>query len=261
MKMRMSRLLSIIGAIVSILGFWLSDLWQKITAEYLILLIVIAVVFTVLHIKKIKKKTENLISSFTYVHQLIHDSRDLLQLKSVQNIHKNEEMYGAFLANAFTTITNNTQNMIAQAVGKTCYVNIMAPDQSGSLTVLWWSLNTPSGRRERNPPTTIPIGHGIAGKAFQDMEVYIVGDVKKFPGFIPRDTSNAEEPLPYISVISCPFRVDGVPAGVLNIDCNEKDAFEPEEIKFLVQAAADTVALIFQIENYIEILENALDEK
>jgi len=46
----------------------------------------------------------------------------------------------------------------------------------------------------------------------------------------------------------------------VNIDCEDKNAFKPEEIKLLVQAAADTLALVIQLFNYkLELEEYALD--
>ena len=41
----------------------------------------------------------------------------------------------------------------------------------------------------------------------------------------------------------------------MNIDCEAKDAFKPEEVKLLVQAAADTLALVIQLFNYNQTLE------
>ena len=191
--------------------------------------------------------TEHLVSSFTYMHQLIHDTRNSFLLQNFQNARKSDENYDIFWALVIVKAINNIQYMITEAIGMSCYVNLMIPsrDDSNLLVSSWWSENTPSERKEKFPPTQIPIGHGIAGKAFAEMKVYVVGNVQKFPGFVPRDGDE-----PYTSVISCPFRVQGKPAGVLNIDCKDENAFEPEEIKFLVQATADTLALLLQMQEY-----------
>ena len=193
--------------------------------------------------------TEHLVSSFTYMHQLIHDTRNSFLLQNFQNARKSDENHNQFWVEVIERAINNIQYMITKAIGLSCYANMMIPsrDDSNSLVSSWWSENTPSERKEKFPPTQIPIGHGIAGKAFAEMKVYVVGNVQQFPGFVPR---GGDEPLPYTSVISCPFRVQGEPAGVLNIDCKVENAFEPEEIKFLVQAAADTLALLLQVREY-----------
>lgn len=253
--------ISLIGNIASIVSLWLGILpqWEGVI---IFAIVIFSTIMTTsfLHYRKRKnqaeemlfshiKATEGLVSSFTYIHQLIHDSRDSLSLQNLENARKNEESHMTFWVSVVTNAINNIQNMITEAVGETCYANIMLPlaDESNSLRSIWWSLNTPSGRKEKSPPTQIPIGHGIAGKAFAEMKVYVVGNVQAFPGFVRRD---GDEPLPYTSVISCPFRIQKEPAGVLNIDCKVENAFEPEEIKFLVQAAADTLALLLQVLDY-----------
>lgn len=255
--------IGVIGNIASIVSLWFNIFPQG-------AIILAVVIFTIImatgfwHYRKRKNQaeemlfghieaTESLVSSFTYIHQLIHDTRDFFLLQNFENSHKSAESHVTFWALVVMKAINNIQSMITEAIGETCYANIMVPleDDSNSLISIWWSLNTPSGRKEKSPPTQIPIGHGIAGKAFAEMKVYVVGNVQEFPGFVPRD---GDEPLPYTSVISCPFRIQGEPAGVLNIDCNVENAFEPEEIKFLVQAAADTLALLLQVQEYEESL-------
>ena len=252
-------LIGLIGNIASIFSLWLNlfPQWTIISA------VVVCSTFIATgfwHYRSRKNRaeeilfghidaTEHLVSSFTYIHQLIHDTRNSFLLQNFQNARKTDENYNQFWVEVIVKAINNIQYMITEAIGMSCYVNLMIPsiDDSNLLVSYWWSENTPSERKEKSPPTQIPIGHGIAGKAFAEMKVYIVGNVQKFPGFVPR---GGDEPLPYTSVISCPFRVQGKPAGVLNIDCKDENAFEPEEIKFLVQAAADTLALLLQVREY-----------
>ena len=97
------------------------------------------------------------------------------------------------------------------------------------------------------------------------IQVKIVNDIENHPDFL---FFPGKETVAYKSVISCPYQMNGITAGVVNIDCEYKDAFKPEKIKFLVQAAADTLALVIQLfdyklelEKYALSLENKLDEK
>ena len=251
--------IGIIGNIASIASLWF-NIFPQSTIIFAVFIFTAIMASGFWHYRKRKnqaeemlfghiKATESLVSSFTYIHQLIHDTRDFFLLQEFENARKSDESYGTFWALVVMKAINNIQSVITEAIGVTGYANIMVPseDDTNSLVSVWWSLNTPSNRKEKLPPTQIPIGHGIAGKAFAEMKVYVVGNVQAFPGFVPRD---GDEPLPYTSVISCPFRIQGEPAGVLNIDCNVENAFEPEEIKFLVQAAADTLALLLQVQDY-----------
>ena len=252
--------IGLIGNIASIFSLWL-DLFPQWAIIFAVVIFSTLIATGFWHYRSRKKRaeeilfghikaTEQLVSSFTYMHQLIHDTRNSFLLQNFQNARKDDESYNRFWTSVIVQAINNIQNMITNAIGETCYANIMIPSNesgSNSLVSSWWSLNTPSGRKEKSPPTQIPIGHGIAGKAFAEMKVYVVGDVEKFPGFVLR---GGDESLPYTSVISCPFRIQGKPAGVLNIDCNVENAFEPEEIKFLVQATADTLALLLQVREY-----------
>ena len=251
--------IGLIGNIASIFSLWLDIFPQwAIISAVVVFSTVIATGFWHYRSRKNRAEellfghieaTEHLVSSFTYMHQLIHDTRNSFLLQNFQNARKSDESYKIFWALVGIDAINNIQYMITEAIGETCYANIMIPSKndSNSLVSSWWSENTPAERKERLPPTQIPIGYGIAGKAFAEMKVYVVGNVQKFLGFVPR---GGAESLPYTSVISCPFRVQGEPAGVLNIDCKVENAFEPEEIKFLVQAAADTLALILQVQEY-----------
>lgn len=252
--------IGLIGNIASIFSLWL-DLFPQWTIIFAFAIFTTVIATGFWHYRSRKNRaeeilfghidaTEHLVSSFTYMHQLIHDTRNSFLLQNFQNARKNDESYNRFWASVIVQAINNIQYMITSAVGETCYTNIMIPSNesgSNSLVSSWWSENTPAGRKEKFPPTQIPIGHGIAGKAFAEMKVYVVGNVREFPGFVPRGEG---EPLPYTSVISCPFRVQGKPAGVLNIDCKVENAFEPEDIKFLAQAAADTLALLLQVREY-----------
>ena len=251
--------IGLIGNIASIFSLWL-DIFPQWTIIFAVVVFSTVIATGFWHYRSRKNRaeellfghieaTEHLVSSFTYMHQLIHDTRNSFLLQNFQNAHKNDESYDIFWVSVIVQAINNIQYMTTAAIGMPCYANLMIPSKndSNSLVSSWWSENTPAGRKEKFPPTQIPIGHGIAGKAFAEMKVYVVGNVSEFLGFVPR---GGAEPLPYTSVISCPFRIQGKPAGVLNIDCKVKNAFEPEEIKFLVQAVADTLALILQVQEY-----------
>ena len=195
--------------------------------------------------RKERQAYRRLLSSFSHVHQLPHELRDILVSKKLFEIYRHPEDREDILSFSALKVLDVSANLFNQIVGVPCYANLMVPypENSENLRVVLWSTNTPPDRYERMPVTEIPIGYGIAGRAFSELQVKMVNDIDH-SDFAP---APGKKTVAYKSVISCPYRVNGITAGVVNIDCEKKDAFKPEDVKFLVQAAADTLALVNQL--------------
>lgn len=241
--------LAIFSGIVSFLSLLLEH-W--VVASCLILL---ALGYWTFRFWKDRQAYRRLLSSFSHVHQLPHEFRDILVSEKLFEIYRHPEDHEDILSSSVLKVLDISASLFNRIVGVPCYANLMVPfsESSENLRVFEWSSNTPPDRRTKTSVKEIPIGLGIASRAFFEQQVKIVNDIA--PG---------KETVAYKSVISCPFRVNGTTAGVVNIDCEKKDAFKPEELKFLVQAAADTLALVFQLfEGLKEIhheSKNKLDE-
>lgn len=255
-------------------GFWFGGifpagasgwaLWQTdwLVASCLILgCILLALGYRTFRFWKDQQAYRRLLSSFSHVHQLPHELRDILVSEKLFEIYRHPEDHD-ILSSSALKVLDISANLFNQIVGVPCYANLMVPysENSEKLRVELWSTNTPPDRYEKTPVTEIPIGYGIAGSAFSEQQVKIVNNIKN-SHFL---SVSGKKTVAYKSVISCPYRVNGITAGVVNIDCEKKDAFKPEEVKFLVQAAADTLALVNQLfEGMKEIhheSKNKLDE-
>ena len=216
---------------------------------------------------KERKAYRRLLSAFRHVHQLPHDLRDILITETLAKTYHEPETHENLLAASAFKVLDVSANLFTRIIGIPCYANLMIqnPENPANLMSVLWSPNTPPDRRTRKPITEIPIGYGVAGRAFSELQVKIINDIENHSDFL---TIPGKETVSYKSVISCPYQVNGITAGVVNIDCENKDAFKPEEIKLLVQAAADTLALVIQLfdykgvlEEYTLNLENRLDEQ
>lgn len=252
---------NISSLIASGLALWLTS-W--LVASYLILVcILLALGYWTFRFWKDRQAYRRLLSSFSHVHQLPHEFRDILGSEKLFEIYRHPEDHEDILSSSVLKVLDVSASLFNQIVGVPCYANLMVPysESSENLRVFEWSSNTPPDRYEKTPVTEIPIGLGIAGRAFSEQQVKIVNNIENCSLFLPVP---GKETVAYKSVISCPYRVNGTTAGVVNIDCEKKDAFKPEELKFLVQAAADTLALVFQLfEGLKEIhheSKNKLDE-
>ena len=73
--------------------------------------------------------------------------------------------------------------------------------------------------------TRIPIGQGVCGTAFQNMETLIVDDVHLFEGHIACDAASESE-------IVVPFSSSKI-EGVLDVDSPEKNRFSEDEAELL----------------------------
>ena len=195
--------------------------------------------------QKERRAYRRLLSSFTHVHQLPHELRDTLVSETLFEIYRHPEDHEDILSSSALKVLDVSANLFSQIVGDKCYANLMVPysENPKNLRVVEWSTNTPPERYEKMPVTEIPIKYGIAGRAFSEKQVKIVNDINNSNFTFVQ----GKETVAYKSVISCPYRVNGIEAGVVNIDCEKKDAFKPEEVKFLVQAVADTLALVNQL--------------
>ena len=256
-----AAVLSTVGSIASIVS--LAFGW--IPAQYvniLYCLIVLSVIILSLgfyHFYKQKQDIENLLfqqideyelllRSFPHIHQLTHELRDNLTREKLFQIIDNFEAHENHWRQTAIQILNTCTTIISEVTGATCYTNVMTPsDDQDSLVSKWWSQNTPPNRKNKMPLTMIPIGHGVAGRAFQEVEVKVINDVEKCEEFIIID---GKELPPYKSLICCPFKINSEPAGVLNVDCEKPNIFQPEDIKFLVQSAADLFALVVQFKDH-----------
>lgn len=216
---------------------------------------------------KERQAYRRLLSALRHVHQLPHELRDILVSETLSETYRQPETHEYLLASSAIKVLDVSVDLFNRIVGVPCYANLMVkhPEKPEKLISVLWSGNTPPDRRTKTPVTEIPIGYGVAGRAFSELQVKIVNDIENHPDFL---SVPGKETVDYKSVISCPYQVNGITAGVVNIDCEYKDAFKPEEIKFLVQAAADTLALVIQLldyklelEKYALSLENKLDEK
>ena len=78
--------------------------------------------------------------------------------------------------------------------------------------------------------TRIPVGKGVCGTAFADMETQLVDDVHAFPGHIACDAASESE-------VVVPFATDSL-AGVLDIDSPVRARFSGQE-KSLFEAVVD----------------------
>ena len=249
--------LSIVFGIASFLSLLL-DHW--VVASYLVLgcsLVVLG--YLAFRFVRERQAYRRLLSAFRHVHQLPHDLRDILVSETLVASYREPEIHETLLVASASKVLDVSANLFTRIIGIPCYANLMAeyPANSGKLISILWSSNTPPDRRTRNPITEIPIGYGVAGRAFSELQVEIVNDIEGHPDFL---TVPGKELVSYKSVISCPYQVNGITSGVVNIDCEDKNAFKPEEIKLLVQAAADTLALVIQLFNYkLELEEYALD--
>ena len=195
---------------------------------------------------KERQAHRRLLSSFSHVHQLPHELRDTLVSETLVEIYRHPEDHEDILSSSALKILDVSANLFTRIVGVPCYANLMVPysENPKNLRVVEWSTNTPPERYEKMPVTESPISYWIADRAFSELQVKIVNDIKNNSEFT---SVQGKETFAYKSVISCPYRVNGITAGVVNIDCEKKDAFKPEEVKFLVQAAADTLALVNQL--------------
>lgn len=191
------------------------------------------------------KEYELLLRSFPHIHQLSHELRDNLTHEELSRTINSNEAHGNHWSQTTIQILNTCTTIISEATGATCYANVMtlSHDDQESLISQWWSQNTPPNRKNKTPLTKIPIGLGVAGQAFQEVEVKVIDDVQQCEEFIPIPGKGER---PYRSLISCPFKIEGEPLGVLNIDCEKPNIFRPEGIRFLVQSAADLFALVVQ---------------
>ena len=72
----------------------------------------------------------------------------------------------------------------------------------------------------------IPMGMGVCGKAAQQREIIIVGDVSNFPGYIACDSETRSE-------IVVPVFSDGKLIGVYDVDSDEVNAFDEIDAKWL----------------------------
>lgn len=249
---------NISSLIVSVLALWLTS-W--LVASYLILVcILLALGYWTFRFwkdrqayrsrfQKERQAYRRLLSSFSHVHQLPHELRDILVSEKLFEIYRHPEDHEVILISSALKVLDISANLFNQIVGVPCYANLMVPysensENSVKLRAVLWSTNTPPDRYEKTPVTEIPIGLGIAGRAFLEQQVKIVNNIETHRHFL---IVSDKETVAYKSVISCPYRVNGTPAGVVNIDCEKKDAFKPEEVKFLIQAAADTLALVYQL--------------
>ena len=257
--------LGIISGATSLTSLWL-DHWVE--ASYLVLgCSLMGLGYLAFRFLKERKAHRRLLSAFRHVHQLPHDLRDILVTETLAKTYNQTETHENLLAASAIKVLDVSANLFTRIIGIPCYANLMIqkPENPANLMSVLWSLNTPPDRRTRTPITEIPIGYGVAGRAFSELQVKTVNDIESHSDFL---TIPGKETVSYKSVISCPYQVNGITAGVVNIDCENKDAFKPEEIKLLVQAAADTLALVIQLfdykwelEEYALNLENRLDEQ
>lgn len=267
-----AAVLSAVGSIASIVS--LAFGW--IPAQYvniLYCLIVLSVIILSLgfyHFYKQKQDIENLLfqqvkeyelllRSFPHIHQLSHELRDNLTHEELSRTMESNEAHKNHWRQTAVQILNTCATIISEATGATCYANVMtlSNDDQDNLISQWWSQNTPPNRKNKTPLTKIPIGLGVAGRAFQEGEVKVIDDVQQCEEFI---LVSGKKELPYRSLICCPFKIEGVPLGVLNIDCEKPNIFRPEDIRFLVQSTADLFALVVQFQSHEAILLQQLKQ-
>lgn len=74
--------------------------------------------------------------------------------------------------------------------------------------------------------TRIKKGKGVCGKALEKAETIIVPDVDKFEGHIACNSLSRSE-------IVIPLFIDGMIAGVLDIDSDKLDSFDKTDAKYL----------------------------
>lgn len=256
------------------IGFWsgiifgaasfislLLDHW--VVASYLVLLCSFMVLgYLAYRYRKERQAYRQLLSAFRHIHQLPHDLRDTLASATLLKTYSQQEAHEDLLTSSTIKVLDASANLFTRIIGIPCYANLMMPDSANSekLIPVLWSTNTSPDRRTKKPVTEIPIGYGVAGRAFSELQVKITNDINhsdfvRVPG---------KETVSYKSVISCPYQVNGTTAGVVNIDCEVKDAFKPEEVQLLVQAMTDTLALVIQLLEgirEIRLEKNILDEK
>ncbi|KAJ3115504.1 hypothetical protein HDU96_000538 [Phlyctochytrium bullatum] len=91
--------------------------------------------------------------------------------------------------------------------------------------------------------TIIPFGKGVCGTAAAEKRTVVVPDVHEFPGHIACDSASESEIV--VPIILKKAGLEGAVAGVLDIDCLEKNGFDDE----------DKVGLEAVVEALVEALE------
>ena len=164
---------NISSLIVSVLALWLTS-W--LVASYLILVcILLALGYWTFRFWKDRQAYRRLLSSFSHVHQLPHELRDILVSEKLFESYRHPEDHEVILSSSALKVLDISANLFNQIVGVPCYANLMVPysensENSVKLRAVLWSTNTPPDRYEKTPVTEIPIGLGIAGRAFSEQQ-------------------------------------------------------------------------------------------
>lgn len=184
------------------------------------------------------------------VHFIVHETRDLMQQDRLADAARNPQARAALFRAAIQTILSRTSDLFWQLSKEKCVASLMllsASDEVELETVAWCDYAEPD--RTDAPATRLREGEGVAWRAFTEMRSILCNDLEDAElGFVGvRNTWRSH----YLSAIVCPFRVNGAPGGILNIDCKKKNVFR-ENSRYLVQAAADLLALTIQVHQSLE---------
>jgi hypothetical protein len=205
------------------------------------------------HIKQLEEKLDHLTKKYgrqyAYFHEIIHQVRDALHIVNLQEVIRDKKKISEIRAKIAKIALNEVSSVFSKLVGNECTASIMLrnPKNPDLLVTKIWSDNVTSERRDEKNRTELPIGRGLAGKAFQTGVVQWSNDFEKCVDFIGMREKWQEF---YLSGFSTPFRMNGEVMGVFNVDCLVTDLF-CEEMRFIAQMGGDLIALSYQLEVFL----------
>lgn len=185
------------------------------------------------------EQKESLMKCCEILHDLNHTVRDTITDDKFPSKMRNSEWL-ALIRMGLTHL----EECFRRITKLKCCASIMLPDDSRNpkeIETAIRSLNEPATREKFK--TTLKIGQGLAGKAFETGVSQWSNNFGETDEFFP---VRQDYKVYYNSGISSPFKANGRIHGVLNLDCEEPIEFE-NGIYFLVQCVADLIGFLYQL--------------
>ncbi len=212
--------------------------------------LLVALSFTCIHYvkntHKYKQKTKAFHNSCLKLHDLTHETRDLLTTNDLLKIYKSNdsEIWSQIIKNILTKL----ESCFEILSGKKCTASIMLPDNEINPKQIKTTIySTSEGSKRREKKTSLIVGQGLAGKAFQTGKSHFSNNFEEnLQDFFPVRKNFQEF---YKSGISTPFKVNNKTYGIVNLDWKETKVVE-EDLIILVECIADFIGFIVQLSRY-----------
>jgi transcriptional regulator with GAF, ATPase, and Fis domain len=201
----------------------------------ILLIVILAGYLSILKIKYDRAKKYREIKSC--LHNLAHRARDSF---TVLNNTYDSRLAQEHMASSVLNILNTGREIFTKMTGCECVVSLMLENDEGLFQTCFYSSNV-SAERESKPNAGLKKDKGIIGLAFDTMDVQLWDDESS--NFIPIRDNYKDF---YCSGMTIPFHSANEPAGVINIDCMEKNIFS-YEYKDLGAMLADTMGCILEM--------------